>query len=207
MSISLKAPPVTAAHRKELESHKANLEAAIGAAAQQSEQVVELATKERALERRTASLKRRAAEFDLAAETELTSTIKQIERIQIAQREAHSTASSVKPAFFKAISEAQELVQKVCQTSYQELLEKIAEALAPFHTDFARAKQQAREFPAVNDFGRTVMAHQLLGDESMERCDAAARETLAKVNALLDGSEIWTFSGCFAPLQKRKLAA
>jgi hypothetical protein len=54
--------------------------------------------------------------------------------------------------------------------------------------------------------GRELLAHQLIGVESVERFDEAAKQTLAKVNALLDGSEIWSFPGCEPPPANEKMA-
>jgi|SRR6266496_3554225 len=203
--ITLKAPPITQSQRKELESHKAKLEAAIAAAAQHSDKLSELSNLETSLERKAASLRRRAAKFELDAESELSATEKQIERVIVARKNAESVATSIKP--FQVIVQAHELIQKICQHSYHELLSLIASAMAPFYLDWPRAKFEARNVPAVAELVRDLLKPPLFGTESVEVFDDAAKRTLARLDALLTGSEIWRFPGCEPPPASEEIAA
>jgi hypothetical protein len=64
-----------------------------------------------------------------------------------------------------------------------------------------------RNAPAVGALVHDLLTPKLIGIEGVERCDQVARQTLSKVNALLDGSTIWTFAGCQPPSKSEKLAA
>ena len=209
MSITLKSPSTTKAQRQELQQHKVALEEAIEAAAQQTSAVLELGKREESLKRKTATLQRRAAQFDVAAETELTATQKQIERVRIAMQDAELNANVGKPELARVISAAQESIGTICsKTTHESLLDLIAEATAQFYADWARARHEARNAPAVNALVADLLTQKIIGTEGIERLNDVARETLAKVEALLDGSEIFSYPGCRPPSAKaEKLAA
>lgn len=206
--IILKAAPITKAQRTDLERHKANLEEAIAAAAQQSSAVLDLRKREASINRKTVTLQRRAAAFDLAAESELTATLKQIERIQHALQEAEATAHGAKTIILQAVQASQESISTICsKTSYEELLDLVAEAMCPFYSEYARARYEARNAPAVNAFVADLLSQKIIGTEGIERLDAVARETLATVEVLITGGQLWQFEGTRPPAKSEKLLA
>jgi hypothetical protein len=192
-TVSLKAPKITPAQRKELEAHKRNLEEVIRDAESGSRKVGELRKKEKSLEEEAASLHRAAAKFDRDAEIKLAATLKQIERVHEAIQEVESSRVPGE-VDFRLIDQAQDCIGKLCQVSFHELEEKIMSALAPYygprpnHSVYA-----ARNAPAVNHFVTSFLSHRLLGSASGERIYESTIETLRKVDALLTGAEIWRF--------------
>jgi hypothetical protein len=205
--ITLKAPSISKSQRTDLERHKLQVEAAIEAAAQETSAVLELSNKAASLERKAAGLRRRANAFELAAEGELVSVEKQLQRVRVAMQDAEFNANVGKPDFARAINAAQETIASICsKTSYESLLDLIAEATAPFYSDYARARYDARNAPAVNALVGDLLSQKIIGTEGIERLNDVARETLARVDALLDGSEIWSFPGCEPQAEVKKAA-
>jgi hypothetical protein len=200
-SVSLLAPKITPAQRKELEAHKRNLEEVIRDAESGIRSVGELRKKESSLEKSAASLHHAAAHFDREAEIKLTATLKQIERVHEAIKEVESSCWSEREVNFRIVDQAQELVQKLCQETYHELEERILAALAPYYGPrLDDGRYWARNTPAMNDM-RVLLTHGLIGAESIERIVQAAGETLRKIDALLKGTEIWRYDGGEAALE------
>ena len=139
-----------------------------------------------------------AAQFHSDAEIKLAATLKQIERVHEAIREEESRAHDDKAVDFQIIDQAQELVSKICQATYHELLDQIGSALAPYYRSFNDARFVARGAHAVNDLTINLLGHRVSGADSIERMFEGAAETLRKVDALLNGSTIWTFQGAKA---------
>jgi small-conductance mechanosensitive channel len=194
-TVTLTAPKISAAQRKQLEAHKQNLEQVIRDAESGTEKIRELKEKESSLEKEAASLHREAAQFDRDAEIKLAAAIKQIERVHEAIREEESRAYDDKAVDFRIIDQAQGLVSKICQETYNDLLDQIGSALAPYYRRFDDARYVARGAHAVNDLTVTLLGHRVSAADSIERLFDGATDTLRKVDALLDGSTIWTFQG------------
>ncbi len=76
--ITLKAPKPTAAEAKSLKEKREPLVAALSDLAERDAKVRELRKKEASTEKKAAGLHHRAAAYDLDAETQLASTLKQI---------------------------------------------------------------------------------------------------------------------------------
>jgi septal ring factor EnvC (AmiA/AmiB activator) len=193
--ITLKAPPITTAQRKELKIHKHNLEEVIRDIESDSQKVTDLRKKEGSLEKEAASLHHDAAQFHRDAEINFTATVKQIERVHEAIREAESLAHDDKQVNFPIIDQAQELVSKVCQASYNELLDQIAALLSPYYRSFNDARYVARSAHVVNDLVIRLLTHQISGGDSIERIFEGAKETLRKIDALLTGGKIYSYEG------------
>ena len=187
--ITLKAPEITPAQRKELQICKQNLEGAIRDVESANRKVSELRKKESSLEKEAASLHRKAAQFDRDAEIKLAATLKQIERVHEAIT-AHDDKQVELP---RIIDLAQELISKLCQASFHELMDQIGSALAPYYPSFNDARYTARSATAVNDLVTRLLA------QRVERSYEAAKDTLRKVDALLTRSEIWSYQGAEVP--------
>jgi len=192
---TLKAPKITAAERKQLEAHKRNLEEVIRDAESGSRKVRELRKKESSLEKEAASLHHAASQFNRDAEIKLAATLKQIERIHEAIQGAESHVHEEKQANVQIVDQAHELIAKICQATYQELLNQIGAVLAPYYSRdrFGDACFAARGTPAVNHLVRTLLGHGVNGADSIDRIFEAAKDTLRKIDALLKGSEIWRY--------------
>ncbi len=164
--ITLKAPKPTAAEAKSLKEKREPLVAALS------------------------DLAERDAKVD--AETQLASTLKQIERIH----EDLNTAQDIdRLPLWNALNNAHEAVAKILQRSYEELLDMIGTALSPFYPNFHEARFQARAAPAVNDLVRRLMMLNIMQYDSIERLVDAGNDTLRKIDAILSGGEIWRFDG------------
>lgn len=194
--ITLKAPKTTPAQRQELKTHKQNLEEVIRDIESDSQKVGELRKKEKSLEKESASLHHAAAQFDRDAEIKLAATLKQIERIHEAIHESESRAHDRKEASFQIINQAQELVSKLCQATYQKLLDQIGSALAPYYSRFDDARHAARNAQAVSDMGARLLAQPMFPEVSIERIYEVAKDALRKVDALLTRDEIYSYQGC-----------
>jgi hypothetical protein len=193
--VSLAADKITASQRKALEPHKNNLNDVIRDAESDSRKVADLRKKEKSLEDEAASLHRAAAQFDRDAEIRLAATLKQIERVHEAIHEAESRAHDDKAVNFQIIDNAQELISQLSQATYEALLDQIGSALAPYYTSFNDARYAARNAPAVNDLVNCLLAHRISPNDSIERIFEVAKETLRKIDALLNGSTIWSYQG------------
>ena len=205
MKTSLKSPKITAGERTALKTHLERLTAAINAAEAECKSVIDLRKKERKFQREADELKHHAAMFDRDSEIKLSATLKQLERISVAISEAESRAFEKKTPLFRALDDAQEQVGKICQASLAELVDLQAAALAPFWASIEEAKQIAKGSSAVRHLVRTLLTHNAAEFDSIERLDEAARDILRKVEALLNGSEIWQFQG--APISESAAAA
>jgi hypothetical protein len=200
-TISLKAPKITPAQRKELEVHKRDIEEVIRDGESGSRNVRELQNKESSLEKSAASLHCAASQFDRDAEIKLAATLKQIERVHLAIRQEESSVRGEREVNFRIVDQAQELVQKLCQVTYHELEEQIISALAPYYGPrLDEARYGARNSPAMTSMN-SLLTHGLIGAESSERIVGAAVEMLRKIDALLTGTEIWQYDGGEAALE------
>lgn len=192
-TIALKAPKPTAAETKDLEKKRNPLAAILAALEAHDAKVRELRKKEASMEKKAAGLHHRAAAFDLDAEKELPATLKQIERIHELLNEAQDIDRF---PLWNALNDAHEVVAKICQRSYEELLDQIGAALAPYYLNFPEARYQARSAPAVNDLVRRLCSIQGVHQyESIERIVDIAKDMLRKIDAILTGGEIWRFYG------------
>lgn len=203
--ITLKAPEITPVQRKSLKDHKTRLESAIAEVEGDYKKAAALRKKEASLEREAESLKHDAAKFNREAEIALSATLKQIERVHEAIHAAEASFSEFKAPLFKIIDQAQELVGKICQTSYEQLLDEIGARLAPYYSRFGDARYIARDTNAINDLVKNLLGHGIYGGGSIEGISEGAREMLRKVDALLNGSTIWTYHG--AEAEKSSAAA
>src|ERR1700693_4055895 len=157
-SVSLSAPKITPAQRQELKTCKQNLEEVIRDIEIAGREVADLQKKKRLLQVESESLRQSAAQFARDAEIKLPATLKQIERVDEAIIEAESRGTDDKAVNFQVTDQSQSLVSKLCQASYNELLDQIAALLSPYYASFNDARFVARSAPAVNDLARRLLA-------------------------------------------------
>jgi chromosome segregation ATPase len=188
--IELKAPIITPAERRRVAEAKAAIETQLASAEKFHKKIMQLREKERDLRSEAEELDRKARNFDRAAEKELASVSRQLERISEAIDAAEAADDGLAPA---SIQEAQELVSTICQRTYEELLDRQAEAMAPFWAEREAARQIGRTSTAVQ-----MLINQLMRGIGGEDTYAAAEDVLAKLDALLHRKVIWTFESSTA---------
>jgi len=191
--VSLTAPAITEKQNKVLAKLKQKLELAIGISNSDSEKVSDLGKKLKSLEKESESLKRGAANFQRDDEIQLVAVLKQIARAHDAIAETESNAVSNRLLIWYPMDEAQSEVSKICQSSYAELIDKIGAALAPFHNNLDEARYAARNSPAVRTLTVELLGHGCSPGDSIERLVGQAKDVLRKLDALLNGSEIWSY--------------
>jgi hypothetical protein len=197
--MKIKAPKITAAERESLTKYKGPLEAAIKDVEAECQCVIDLRKKERKFQKESDSLKRHAANFHRDSEIQLAATLKQIARVNEAIAEAEGRAYEAKRPLYIALDSAQAAVSKICQATYEELLDMQAAALAPFWGTVHDAREIGKTSVAVNHLTRTLLRHCVGEYDSIELLDQTARDVLRKVEALLSGSVIWEFEGAEVP--------
>jgi MarR-like DNA-binding transcriptional regulator SgrR of sgrS sRNA len=197
--ISLKAPKITASDRKTLTIHQERLTQVINAAESGCKAVIDLRKKSRKLEKERDDLNQGAANFDRDAEMKLSATLRQIERIHDAIHQAESQVHEWKNPLFRALDDGRAEIARICQTTYEELLDRQAVALAPFWESWAFARQVGKNSTAVNALVRRLLSHSVGEFDAIELIDQRAREVLADINAILDGAVVWEFEGAAVP--------
>jgi len=193
--IHIKAAKVSKEQGQQLTKHKQRLETVIAKTESHSKKVVDLRKKEAELRKKADSLKHGAAALRLDDEIQLPAAITQIQRVHEEIAEAEAQCHLDKEPLFRALDEAQDCVQKVSQTTYAELIEKIADALAPFFDNRTNAEYVAREFPAIRALTAELLRHRTNSYDSIEVMHSEALLVLRKVDALLNGNVIWTYQG------------
>jgi hypothetical protein len=207
--IKLIAPKIAADQRKKLTVHKAHIEGAIAEVEGDFAKVKQLRAKQKTLEKEALTLHRDAANFHKDAELKLLLNQKTLERLFDAVHKAESECHDCKLPLFRATDDAQELVSKICQATYNELLDQIAAAISPYYRSFNDAREGvARYAHAVNDLVHGLLAHRTNAADSIEGLFKAAKDTLRKVDALLTQSEIWSYQGgASTPAESTEAAA
>jgi hypothetical protein len=200
--ITLKAPKLTAAEAKSIKEKREPLAAALGDLAEGDAKVRELRKKEASMEKKAADLHHRAAAFHADAETELSATLKQIERVHDALNAAQDID---RLPLWNALNNAHEAVEKIFKRSYEELMDQIGMALLPFYPNFHEARFQARAAPSVNDLVRHLIMLNVAQYDSIERIVDAGNDMLRKIDAILTNGEIWSYEGGEPP-EKSKSA-
>lgn len=198
-SLKLTAPNISSAEKKELTAQKSRLEEWIAAVEGDAKKVADLGKKQIALEKEAEGLHLDAAQFQRDAELKLIANQRILARVHDAIRGVEASAAEVKVPLWNALDQAQETVRRICQANYQQALDEVGAALAPFYTDFNEARWFARETPAVRDLVHVLLTHRASAYDSVERLVEAGRDTLRKIEACLTGSEIYSFSGAEAP--------
>lgn len=195
MTVTIKAPKISAADQKEITARKVALEKVLAALDGSAAKARELSAKKAKLEKEAIGLHRAAAAFDQQAEMALLANQRTLARILDAIAASEADAADAKVPLFRAIDRAQEIVSRLCQVTYEELLDMIADTMSPFYTERANARWAARDFPAARDLVVTLLGHRTVAFDPIERLADAAGETLRKIGALLDGGEIYSFTG------------
>jgi hypothetical protein len=200
ITVTLKAPAVSAAELKQITSHKSKIEGLLAEIDAHLQKVKQVRAKQVKLAKDLGKLKHRAAANLDPADCSLAEATHQA--LQLADssiRAEDELSQAIKSALFRAIDDAQSLIQRVCQASYNELVDRIGAALAPFWTDYESACWLGRSAPAVNFLARDLLNHNAAEYDLVERVVEAAHETLRKLDALSSGGEIWNFEGGQAP--------
>jgi DNA repair exonuclease SbcCD ATPase subunit len=193
--ITLNAPKISKQEREQLTKHKDLLEARIKKFESHNDAVSDLRKKEAELQEKRDHHARGANAFILEDESAHSAALKSIERCHRSIEQAESAAYYEKEPLFRAIDTAQELVQKICQATMAELIDKIADAISPFYDNRASAEWHARTFPATLALTNQLLQHRCNMYDGSDRIHDEASAVLRKVNALLAGDIIWTYSG------------
>jgi hypothetical protein len=192
--ISLKAPKITAAERKQILAAKNALENKVKAIEGSSKRISDFRKKEKTLRAEAEDLHRAAANFDKESEIKLVVALKQLERVAEAIQSENNPDEGLD--IFTAIDEAQEIVGQICQKTYEELLDLQADSTAKFYLNRHEARHVAKTTShAARDLTNKLLRHGAVQFDSDDRVFQVAQETLAKLNALLNGTEIWRYDG------------
>jgi hypothetical protein len=201
------APKIPPDQRKQLTGHKAAIEGAIEVVEGAFKKVEELRSKQEKLRKEAVTLHRDAANFHRDAELKLLLNQKTLERLHDSIQQAEAMCYDDKVPLFNIVDRAQELVSKICQATYNELLDQIAAALSPYYHSFDEARFVARSAPAVNDLVSGLLRHNSTAGSGIERQFQDARDTLRKVDAVLTRAEIWSYQGAEIPPESTEAAA
>ena len=149
----------------------------------------------------------RAAAHDQRAASRVLGSRERIERLGDLLAKSEGDLREAKTKLCAETIKLQDLVQKYGQPSFEGLLDTITTAILPFFDSDAAARQVARQFPIVRDFGFTVLQSRANAFASAEVLCDEARLVLTKANALINGSEIFSYPGCEPPRVPEKAAA
>jgi hypothetical protein len=197
--ITLTAPKISKEERDRLTKQKELLQGEIHKIESHNEKISELRKKDAELQQKRRSHEPGAAALRVEDELALSATLRTIERCHLAIEQAESVAHEQKQPLFRAIDDAQEVVGKICAATKTELIKNIADAISPYYDTRGNAEWAARTFPAIHKLGYEILQHRCSTIDSVERIFDDAQDVLRKINALLTGDVIWTYSGVATP--------
>jgi small-conductance mechanosensitive channel len=205
--ITLNAPKITAAQRKQVQALKQQLEGVKERVAGNNEKVTQLVRKQEQLRKEAQKLEGDAAAFRDGGEVKLFEKRKQLERLADVARQAEAECFDDKLPLFHAIDQAQELVGKLSLPVYEALLDRIGAAMAPFYRNFLTARWIARDAEAVNHLTSTLFRHRCMSTDSVQRLSEAGTDVIGKLDALLSAGEIFRFEGAEVPSSEESAAS
>ena len=195
--IQPKAPPLSSHQRKQVEEAKASLEDALNSIAARYKKLAQLQEKEADVRNEAEILDRKARNFDRKAEAQLVVVSKQLSRIQaeIEAVESGGDDNADRSLLSGAVYGAQELLSRLCQSTFEQLVEMQVDAMAPFWSDLEAARRIARTSTASVMFASQILKndHYLLSEAA--QFAESAKGLVSKLNALLEKSVIWKFEG------------
>ena len=205
--VSLSAAKISAAQRKDVQAAKAKLETAMEVVEEDSAKVTQLREKEEKLRKEALSLQRDAASFHSDAELKLIANQKTLERLRDAIHQAESECFDDKVPLFSAIDQAQSVISKLSQATYNALLDQIGALLAPYYSNFLTARWVGRDTHATRDLTSKLLQNRVNSADSIQRLYEYSKDVIRKLNSLLDGGEIWSFEGAKVPPSESDEAA